>query len=74
MVIFIKAKNINIQEGKNPTFVAFSHPDWFLPYINIYIYFKKKWLLLFLYIFADFYVEGDNIGAALSQGWIEVNL
>ena len=19
-------------EGKNPTFLAFSHPDWFLPY------------------------------------------
>ena len=39
MVIFIKAvkvyivKNTQIIEGKNSTFfLAFSHPDWFLPY------------------------------------------
>ena len=32
-------KNVNVQktqsiEGKNPTCLAISHPDWFLPYIH----------------------------------------
>ena len=41
MVIFIKAKQKEMVkktqsiEGKNPTVKAFSHPDWFLPYILI---------------------------------------
>ena len=42
MKIFSKAKNVIGQktqsiEGKHSTFLAFLHPDWFLPY---YIYFK----------------------------------
>ena len=26
-------KKTQSREGKNPTFLAFLHPDWFLPYI-----------------------------------------
>ena len=30
-------KNIQRTKGKKSTFQSFSHPDWFLPYIYIYI-------------------------------------